>query len=161
MHLKLLSAKWHPFCLSLNVVTLTLIIRATRAPAFKFWKFLKHLKTQYTFWSWLIRCVNKKWVWLVLWRYRVDTIWSTDRWMDRWIDEQSETSIPLSTLLVEGIIIGLYTYNRVPMHSGKLREMAFPWKIREISGNLPSSSGNFRNHKNIRELSGNFGFVRF
>ena len=43
---------------------------------------------------------------------------------------------------------------RVPTHSGKLREMAFPWKIREISGNLPSSSGNFRNQKNIREFSG-------
>ena len=51
--------------------------------------------------------------------------------------------------------------NRVPTHSGKLREMAFPWKIREISGNLPSSSGNFRKQQNLREISGNFGYGRF
>ena len=50
---------------------------------------------------------------------------------------------------------------RVPTHSGKLREMAFPWKIREISGNLPSSSGNFRKQQNLREISGKFGYGRF
>ena len=41
---------------------------------------------------------------------------------------------------------------RVHTHSGKLREMAFPWKIREISGNLPSSSGNFRKQGILREF---------
>ena len=34
--------------------------------------------------------------------------------------------------------------------------MAFPWKIREISGNWSISSGNFRKQKNLREFSGNF-----
>ena len=40
------------------------------------------------------------------------------------------------------------------------REMAFPWKIREISGNLPSSPGNFWKQRNLREFSGN-GYGRF
>ena len=39
--------------------------------------------------------------------------------------------------------------------------MAFPWTIREISGNLPRSSGNFRKQQNLREFSGNFGHSRF
>ena len=37
----------------------------------------------------------------------------------------------------------------------KLREMAFPWKIGEIAGNLPSSSGNFWKQQNLKEFSGN------
>ena len=48
---------------------------------------------------------------------------------------------------------------RVPTHS-RGREMAFPWKIREISGNLPSSPGNFLKQRNLREVSGN-GYGRF
>ena len=44
---------------------------------------------------------------------------------------------------------------RVPTHCRKHREMAFPWKIREISGNLPSSSGNFWKQQNLRQFSGN------
>ena len=32
---------------------------------------------------------------------------------------------------------------------------------REISGNLPSSSGNLRKQTNLREFSGNFGYGRF
>ena len=42
----------------------------------------------------------------------------------------------------------------------KLREMAFPWKIGEISGNLPSSSGHFWKQQNLREFSGN-GYGKF
>ena len=38
--------------------------------------------------------------------------------------------------------------------------MAFPWKIREISGNLPSSPGNFWKQRNLWEFSGN-GYGRF
>ena len=38
--------------------------------------------------------------------------------------------------------------------------MAFPWKIREIAGNLPSSAGNFWKQRNLREFSGN-GYGRF
>ena len=38
--------------------------------------------------------------------------------------------------------------------------MAFPWKIREIAGNLPSSPGNFWKQRNLREFSGN-GYGRF
>ena len=38
---------------------------------------------------------------------------------------------------------------------GKLREMAFPWKIRELSGNLPNSSWNFLKQQNLRDFSGN------
>ena len=38
--------------------------------------------------------------------------------------------------------------------------MAFPWKIREISRNLPGSSGNFCKQQNLREISGN-GSGRF
>ena len=49
---------------------------------------------------------------------------------------------------------------RVPTHSRKLREMAFPWKIWEISGNLPCFSGNFWKQRNIKEFSGN-GYGRF
>ena len=40
------------------------------------------------------------------------------------------------------------------------REMSFPWKIREISGNLPSSPWNFWKEGNLREFSGN-GYGRF
>ena len=58
------------------------------------------------------------------------------------------------------IEVNIYNF-RVPTYSGKLREMAIPWKIGEISGNLQSSSGNFRKQKNIREFSGNLGFGRF
>ena len=42
----------------------------------------------------------------------------------------------------------------------KLREMALPRKIREISGNLPSSSSNFWKQRNLREFSWN-GHDRF
>ena len=49
---------------------------------------------------------------------------------------------------------------RVPTQSRKLREMAFQWKIREISGNLPSSPGNFWKLQNLREFTGN-GYCRF
>ena len=49
----------------------------------------------------------------------------------------------------------------VPTHSRKLREVVFPWKIREISGNLPSFSGNCRNQQNLREFWVNFGYGRF
>ena len=41
-----------------------------------------------------------------------------------------------------------------------VREMALSWKTREISGNLPSSSGNFWKQQNLREFSGN-GYGRF
>ena len=49
---------------------------------------------------------------------------------------------------------------RVPTHSTKLREMAFPWKSRGISENLPSNSGNFWQWQNLRQFSGN-GYGRF
>ena len=49
---------------------------------------------------------------------------------------------------------------RVPTHCRKLREMAFPWKIREISGNLSSSPGNFWKQRNLWDFSGN-GYDRF
>ena len=41
--------------------------------------------------------------------------------------------------------------DRVPTHSRKLREMAFPWKIREISGIYQAPQGMFENNK----ISGN------
>ena len=37
----------------------------------------------------------------------------------------------------------------------KLREMAFPWKIGEISWNLPSSSENFWKQQNLRDFPEN------
>ena len=49
----------------------------------------------------------------------------------------------------------------VPTHYRIIRVMAYPLKIREISGNLPSSSGNFRNQQNPGKFSGNFGYGRF
>ena len=49
---------------------------------------------------------------------------------------------------------------RVPTHSTKLREMAFPWKSRGIPENLPSNSGNFWQWQNLRQFSGN-GYGRF
>ena len=44
-------------------------------------------------------------------------------------------------------IYGDRQLDRVPTHSRKLREMAFPWKIREISGIYQAPQGMFENNK--------------
>ena len=41
------------------------------------------LYTWHAIWSCLIRCANMKWIWQVLWRYRADTILSTEGQMDK------------------------------------------------------------------------------
>ena len=46
-------------------------------------------ESQHTFWSCLIRCVNMKWI-EYCWRYRADTIWSTDRQTGRRADGQTD-----------------------------------------------------------------------
>ena len=56
---------------------------------FKFWNFAINFYMRHTFWSCLIRCVNMKWIWLVLWKLRRghDSVYRrTDGWR--------ETSIP-------------------------------------------------------------------
>ena len=65
-------------------------------PKLQIFQFWTKFYMQHT-WSFLIRCVNIKWIWWVLWKiqsghhfvYR----W-TDRGTDGWRDRQSETSIP-------------------------------------------------------------------
>ena len=63
-------------------------------------EFCNNLCMRHTFWSYLIRCANMKWICLVLWEDTEQTwFWPhTDRQMDRWMD-RNETSIPLSTSL--------------------------------------------------------------
>ena len=53
-------------------------------PKLQIFEFWYKFYTQHTFWNWLKRCANMKWIRrVVLWRYRADTIMSTDgrtRW---------------------------------------------------------------------------------
>ena len=59
--------------------------------------------------------------------------------------------IPRTSLAKMLHIYGDRQLDRVPTHSRKLREMAFPWKIREISGIYQAPQGMFENNK----ISGN------
>ena len=59
--------------------------------------------------------------------------------------------IPRTSLAKMLYIYGDRQLDRVPTHSRKLREMAFPWKIREISGIYHAPQGMFENNK----ISGN------
>ena len=59
-----------------------------KLPKIQILEFKKNLNMRQTFWSWLIRCVNMKWIWLVLWK-----IQSGHDSVHRRTDGQGETSI--------------------------------------------------------------------
>ena len=67
------------------------------------------LNTQHTFWSWLIRCVNKKWIQPVLWKMQS---YSVHRQTDGWTDGHTKwnqytppyTSLGMGYIKAFGII---------------------------------------------------------
>ena len=63
---------------------------------FKFWNFAKKHCMRHTFWSCLIRCVNMKWIWLVLWKLQSGHD-SIHRWTDRLMDGQTDGRLETST----------------------------------------------------------------
>ena len=70
-------------------------------------KFSKIFNTQHTFWSWLIRCVNMKWIWLVLREIQSghDSIHRrTDGWTDRQTDKVKPVYPPFNFIELRGII---------------------------------------------------------
>ena len=70
-------------------------------PKLQFLKYYNELCTWHTFWSCLIRCVNMKWIQLVL---KIQSgHYSVHRWTDRRTRWNQYT--PLSTLLKQGVYI--------------------------------------------------------
>ena len=55
---------------------------------FKFWNLKKKLNTLHTFWSWLIRCVNRSGQFCG--RYRADTTTTTYKRADGWTHERTD-----------------------------------------------------------------------
>ena len=51
---------------------------------FNFWNYQNNLNLQHTFWSWLIRCVNMKWIQLNIVEDTERTQFCPHRQMDRW-----------------------------------------------------------------------------
>ena len=73
-----------------------------KLPILAFWK---NLNAWHTFWSCLIRCLNMKWIWQVLWKIQRghDSVHRrTDRQMDRRTDGQRDTSIPPFNFVEQG-----------------------------------------------------------
>ena len=66
-------------------------VNIEKLPKIKFW--IKKLNTRHIFWSWLITCVNMKWIWLVLWKVQSGHE-ALHRRTDGRTDEQGETRIP-------------------------------------------------------------------
>ena len=96
-----------------------------KLPKFSILKFFKILNTRHTFGSWLIRCVNMKWIRLVLWKTP-----SGHDSVHRRTDGQGETSIPppppppppLQLRWREGysyhwmhVILGIYLHIHIPL----------------------------------------------
>ena len=83
-------------------VKVTSLKNLSKLQLLEFWN---KLYMQHTFWCCLIRCANMKWIKKYCWRYRADTILSTDGWTEgqtnRRIDGQTRWNqySPLSTSL--------------------------------------------------------------
>ena len=78
-----------------------------QSQSYNFKQVFKNLNTQHTFWSWLIRCVNMKWIWLVLREIQSghDSIHRrTDGWTDRQTDKVKPVYPPFNFIELRGII---------------------------------------------------------
>ena len=65
-------------------------------------QFFKNLNTRHIFWSWLIRCVKMKWVWLTLWKIQSGHDFVYRRTGGKTDGRQSETRIPELNFFGEG-----------------------------------------------------------
>ena len=87
---------------------------------FQMLEFFPKLNARHTFWSLLIRCINMKWVGLVLWK-----IQSGHDSVHRWTDEQGETSIHPFNFVERG-------YNKKNYEMDKTAENAGHREVRWI-----------------------------
>ena len=91
-------------------------VKTRQSQSYKFEKFaensnfeiLQKTFTWHFFWSCLKRCVNMKWIQLILWKIQsghASVHRRMDRWKDRQTDGQHETSIPPFNFIEAGVII--------------------------------------------------------